>query len=48
MVQEKTLESPLDGKEIKPVHLKYKLQIFSGRTVADAEVLIICPLDVNS
>ena len=40
MVLEKTLESPLDNKEIKPVNLKEdQSQIFSGRT--DAEVSIL-------
>ena len=40
MVLEKTLESPLDSKEIKPVNLKRnEPQIFIGRT--DAEVPIL-------
>ena len=38
MVLEKTLESPLDGKEIQPVHPKGNQSwIFIGRTDADAE-----------
>ena len=38
---EKTLESPLDSKEIKPVHPKENQPwIFSGRTVAEAEAPI--------
>ena len=42
MVLEKTLESPLDSKEIKPVNLKEnQLSIFIGRT--DAEVQIWPP-----
>ena len=39
MVLEKTLESPLDSKEIKPVNLRNEPQIFIGRT--DAEVPIL-------
>ena len=38
MVLEKTLESPLDYKEIQPVHPKgVRSQVFSGRTDAEAE-----------
>ena len=37
---EKTLESPLDCKEIKPVHPKGKQSsIFIGRTEAEAPIL---------
>ena len=44
---QKTLESPLDSKEIKPVSPKgNQLQIVTGRT--DAEVPILWPPDVNS
>ena len=44
---EKTLESPLDSKEIKPVNPKgNQPQIFIGRT--DAEALILWPSDVKS
>ena len=40
VVLEKTLESPLDWKEIKPVHLKGNQSwIFIGRTVAEAPIL---------
>ena len=40
MVLEKTLESPLDSKEIKPVNLKgNQFQIFIGRTDAEAPIL---------
>ena len=40
-VLEKTLESPLDGKEIQPVHPKgNQSQIFIGRTDAEAETPI--------
>ena len=45
MVLEKTLESPLYCKEIKPVNLKEnQLQIFIGRTDAEAEGPIFCHL----
>ena len=40
MVLEKTLESPLDSKEIKPVNPKRK-SIFIGRTDAEAEAPIL-------
>ena len=47
MVLEKTLESPLDCKEIKPVNTKGNQSgIFIGRT--DAEAPIIWPPDVKS
>ena len=48
MVLEKTLESPSDSKEIKPVNPKEKstLNIFIGRT--DAEVPILWLLDAKS
>ena len=46
---EKTLESPLDCKEIKPVHPKVNQpQMFIGRTGADAEIPILWPPDVKS
>ena len=46
---EKTLESPLDYKEIKPVNPKgNQPQILIGRTVAEAEAPILWPLDVKS
>ena len=46
-VLEKTLESPLDSKEIKPVNPKgNQFWIFIGR--ADAEALILCPPDAKS
>ena len=49
MVLEKTLESTLDCKEIKPVSLKgNQLWIFIGRIVAEAEVPILWPPDVKS
>ena len=47
LVLQKTLESLLDHKEIKPVNPKgNQLWIFIGRT--DAEVPILWPLDVKS
>ena len=46
---EKTLESPLDYKEIQPVHPKRNLSwIFIGRTDAEAETPILWPPDVKS
>ena len=44
---EKTLESPLDSKEIQPVNPKgNQSRIFSGRT--DAEASILWPPDVKN
>ena len=44
MVLEKTLESPLDCKEIQPVHPKGDQSwVFTGRTDAEAETPILCP-----
>ena len=44
MVLEKTLESPLDCKEIKSVHPKGNQPwIFIGRTDAEAEAIILWP-----
>ena len=49
VVLEKTLESPLDSKEIKPVHSKGSQSwIFIGRTDAEAEAPIAWPPDVKS
>ena len=43
---EKTLESPLDSKEIQPVHPKGNQSwIFIGRTDVEAETPILWPLD---
>ena len=48
VVLEKTLESPLDYKEIQPVHPKGNQSwIFTGRTDAEAEVLVHWPPDVK-
>ena len=45
MVLEKTLESPLDCKEIQPVHPKGDQSwVFIGRTDAEAETLILSHL----
>ena len=49
VVLEKTLESPLDCKEIKPVHPKGKQSwIFIGRTYAEAEAPILWQPDEKS
>ena len=49
MVLEKTLESPLDNKEIWPVHPKGNQSwIFIGRTYAEAETPILWPPDVKN
>ena len=49
MVLEKTLESPLDGKEIQPVHSKGDQSwALIGRTDAEAEAPILWPPDVMS
>ena len=46
---EKTLESPLDSKEIKPVHPKGNQSwIFIKKTDTEAEVPILWPPDVKS
>ena len=49
VVLEKTLESPLDSKESKPVNPKGNQPwIFIGRTDAEAEVPVFRPPDVKS
>ena len=49
VVLEKTLESPLDCKEIKPVNLKWNQSwIIIGRTDAEAESPILWPPDVKN
>ena len=46
---EKTLESPLNCKEIKPVHPKgNQPQIFIGKTIDEAETPILWSPDVKS
>ena len=48
MVLEKTLESPLDCKEIQPVHSKDQSWVFIGRTDAEAETPMFWPTHVKS
>ena len=49
MVLEKTLESPLDCKEIQPVHPGGDQSwVFIGRTDVEAETPILWPPDVKS
>ena len=49
MVLEKALESPLDCKEIQPVHPKGALScVFLGRTDAEADTPILWPPHAKS
>ena len=48
MVLEKALESPLDCKEIQPVHPKDQSWVFIGRTDVEAEAPILWPPDAKS
>ena len=49
MVLEKTLESPLDCKEIQPVHpTGDQSRVFTGRTDAEAETPVLRPPDAKS
>ena len=49
VVLEKTLESPLDWKEIQPVHSKRDQSwVFIGRTDVEAETPILWPPDAES
>ena len=49
VVLEKTLESPLDCKEIQPINPKGNQSwIFIGRTDAKAETPILWPLDAKN
>ena len=49
VVLEKTLESPLDCKKIKPVHPKGNQScVFIGRTDAEAETPVLWPADVKN
>ena len=49
VVLEKSLESPLDCKEIQPVHSKGdQFWEFTGRTEAEAETPILWPPDAKS
>ena len=49
MVLEKTLESPLDCKEIQPVHSEgNQFWVFIGRTDVEAEAPIFWPPDAKN
>ena len=48
VVLEKTLESPLDCKEIQPVHPKDQSWVLIGRTDAEAETPVLWPPDAKS
>ena len=48
VVLEKTLESPLDCKEIQSVHSKDRSWLFFGRNDAKAETLVLWPPHANS
>ena len=49
MVLEKTLESPIDCKEIKPVNpTGNQSWIFIGRTDDEAEAPVLWPLDAKN
>ena len=49
VVLEETLESPLDSKQIQPVHPKGNQNwIFIGRTDIEVETPILCPPDAYS
>ena len=49
MVLKKTLESPLDCKEIQPVHPKGNQSwVFIGRIDAEAETPILWPPDAKN
>ena len=48
MVLEKTLESPLDSKQIKPVNPKgNQLLLFNGRTDAEVEAPVLWSPDAE-
>ena len=48
VVLEKTLESPLDCKEIQPVHSEDQSWVFFGRNDAKAETPVLWPHYVKS
>ena len=48
VVLEKTLESPLDCKEIQPVHSEDQPWVFSGRNDAKAETPVLWPPHAKS
>ena len=45
---EKTVESPLDCKEIQPVHPKDQSWVFTGRTHVEAETPVLWPPDAKN
>jgi len=48
-VLEKILESPLDSKEMQPIHPKgNQSQVFIGRTDVEAETPVLWPPDTKS
>ena len=47
MVLEKTLESPLDSKEIQPVHSEDQPCVFIGKTDVEAEAPVLWPPDAK-
>ena len=49
MMLEKTLESPLDCKEIQPVHPEGDQSwVFIGRIDVEAETPVLCPSGAKS
>ena len=48
VLEEKPLESPLDSKQIQPVHPKGNQSKFIGRTDAEAETPILWPPDAKN
>ena len=48
MVLEKALESPLDCKEIQPVHPKDQSWVFIGKTDVEAETPVLGPPHAKS
>ena len=49
MMLQKTFESPLDCRELKPVNPKgNQPRMFVGRTDAEAEAPVFCASDVKS
>ena len=49
LVLEKTLESPLDCREIQPIHPKgHQFWVFNGRTDVEAGSLVLWPPDAKS
>ena len=48
MVLVKTVESPLDCKEIQPIHPTDECCVFIGMTDAEAEMPILWPPDAKN